>query len=82
MLGIDGKHQAVEKAAPLGRGIYAGASLEVGTLRDTDEFFTEEKTQFGSSLFLGADTWLGPAFLGLGFTEEGEGTAYFILGRP
>ncbi len=67
---------------PLGRGIYAGASLELGTLRDTVDFLSEGKTRFGSSLFLGADTWLGPVFFGLGFGESGDATAYFQLGNP
>ena len=67
---------------PLGRGIYAGASLEVGSIRDTLEDLTEPQTRFGSSLFLGADTWLGPIYLGLGFGDEGDATGYFVLGRP
>ena len=67
---------------PLGRGIYLGGSLEVGSIRDTFDFLTEPKTRFGSSIFLGADTWLGPAYLGMGVGGEGDSTAYFLLGRP
>jgi NTE family protein len=67
---------------PLGRGIYFGGSLEVGSIHDTPEFLTKSKTRFGSSIFLGADTWLGPAYLGLGFGAEGKATGYFLLGRP
>jgi len=67
---------------PLGRGIYLGASLEVGSIHDTLDFLTEPKTRFGSSIFLGADTWLGPAYLGLGLGGEGDSTGYFLLGRP
>jgi NTE family protein len=67
---------------PLGRGLYAGGSLEVGSIRDTLDFLSEPKTRFGSSIFLGADTWLGPAYLGLGVSAEGDSTGYFLLGRP
>jgi NTE family protein len=67
---------------PLGRGIYLGGSLEVGSIRDTLDFLTESRTRFGSSIFLGADTWLGPAYLGLGLGGEGDATGYFLLGRP
>ncbi|MEA3275165.1 MAG: patatin-like phospholipase family protein [Pseudomonadota bacterium] len=67
---------------PLGRGIYLGGSLEVGSIQDTLEFLSKPKTRFGSSVFLGADTWLGPAYLGLGVGGEGDSTAYFLLGRP
>jgi len=67
---------------PLGRGIYLGGSLELGSIRDSLEFLPEPETRFGSSLFLGADTWLGPVYFGLGINGEGDSTGYFLLGRP
>jgi len=67
---------------PLGRGLYAGASLEAGALEDTLSQLTESGVRFGSSVFLGADTWLGPAYLGLGFNGDGDGAVYIQLGRP
>jgi len=67
---------------PLGRGVYLGGSLEVGAIGDTIDFLTEPKTRFGSSIFLGADTWLGPTYLGLGVGGDGDATGYFLLGRP
>ncbi|WP_295454058.1 patatin-like phospholipase family protein [uncultured Thiodictyon sp.] len=67
---------------PLGRGIYLGGSLEVGTLEHTDAGWTRPGTRFGSSLFLGADTWLGPAFLALGIAGDGSTTTYIMVGRP
>jgi NTE family protein len=75
-------HKLASLTPPLGRGIYLGGSLEVGAIRDTIEVLTEPKTRFGSSIFLGADTWLGPAYLGLGVSAEGDSTGYFLLGRP
>jgi NTE family protein len=67
---------------PLGRGVYVGGSLEIGTLNETIEQLNASGTRFGSSLFLGADTWLGPAYFGVGLTGDGETTGYIILGRP
>ncbi len=75
-------HQIATLTPPLGRGVYLGGSLEVGAIGDTIDFLTEPKTRFGSSLFLGADTWLGPAYLGVGVGGDGEATGYFLLGRP
>jgi NTE family protein len=75
-------HQIATLTPTLGRGIYLGGSLEVGSIRDTLDFLTDSKTRFGSSIFLGADTWLGPAYLGLGLGGEGDATGYFLLGRP
>ncbi|WP_295454062.1 patatin-like phospholipase family protein [uncultured Thiodictyon sp.] len=68
--------------APVGRGIYLGGSLEVGRLEHTDPGRTRPGTRFGSSLFLGADTWVGPAFLALGIAGDGSTTTYVMFGRP
>ena len=67
---------------PLGRGVYLGGSLEIGVIADTDPQFTKPGTRFGSSLFIGADTWLGPAYLALGYAGDGSTAGYLILGRP
>jgi NTE family protein len=34
------------------------------------------------SLFVGADTFLGPAYFGLGFGEAGRWSLYLLLGVP
>ena len=67
---------------PLGSGVYLGVSLEVGAIGDTEPELTQAGTRFGSSLFVGADTWLGPAHLALGFGEGGSTAVYLLLGRP
>jgi NTE family protein len=67
---------------PLTRGVYVGGSLEVGTLEDTEPALTAPGTRFGSSLFLGVDTLIGPAYLGLGVSGDGEGTGYISIGWP
>ena len=41
-----------------------------------------EKSGFGASLFFGSDTWIGPAYLGLGVTGTGESTVYVLIGQP
>ncbi len=38
--------------------------------------------RLGSSLFLGADTGLGPVYLGLVHAPRGYTGLYFLLGRP
>ncbi len=78
-------------SAPLGRGLYLGGSLEYGYLWDiarserlngADSAFHEEKSRYGGSVFFGADTWLGPFYLGWGLSGEGSSTAYVLLGQP
>jgi NTE family protein len=67
---------------PIGRGLYLGGSLEVGRLWGVFEGLNPEKTRYGGSLFFAADTWLGPAYLGLGLSGEGDTAVYFLLGNP
>ena len=60
---------------------YGGASLEYGGV-------WEDKADIGSdgiaagSLFLGADTPIGPVYLGFGQAEQGNSAIFFNLGRP
>ncbi len=58
--------------------VYVGASLEYGSIGDEADL--EEGIAAGS-LFLGVDSFLGPAYLGLGLAEGGESTAFMFLGR-
>jgi NTE family protein len=76
------QHQITTLTPPLGKGLYLGGSLEVGHQWDVIEELNPSKTRYGSSLFFGADTWLGPFFLGLGFSGEGDTSGYVILGKP
>jgi NTE family protein len=67
---------------PLGRGVYVGASVEVGAIDDSIPELTKPGIRFGSSVFLGADTWLGPAYVALGRAGDGSTAGYLMLGRP
>lgn len=76
---------------PLGRGLYLGASLEAGWLSDSlvpspsdgsDILLTKEETRYGGSVFFGSDTWIGPAYLGLGLSADGETAVYVLIGVP
>ncbi|AUB81909.1 patatin-like phospholipase family protein [Candidatus Thiodictyon syntrophicum] len=64
------------------RGVYLGGSLEVGSVTQTNPLLTPPGTRFGSSLFLGIDTLIGPAYLGLGMAGDGDGTGYLMIGFP
>ena len=66
----------------LGSGIYVGASLEAGRLTDRVARLPEKGTLLSGSVFLGADTFLGPAYFGLGVGESGRWSLYLLLGVP
>ena len=66
----------------LGSGVYAGASAEVGKIRDRADGLPSPGTLYSGSLFLGADTAAGPAYFGVGFGNSGAFSVYLLLGAP
>lgn len=76
---------------PIGRGLYLGGSLEYGWLSEgtvinptsSEELvLSPEKSGLAASLFFGSDTWIGPAYLGLGISGTGDSSIYVLIGQP
>ena len=65
-----------------GRGIYVGGSLEVGTTDAPNTPNADARRLYGSSIFLGLDTSIGPFYVGYGQASGGRRSAYLLLGRP
>jgi len=64
------------------RGFYVGASLEAGNAWTDRSDMSLAHLRGGGSVYLGADTGLGPMYLGITYAPRGElGVALFI-GRP
>lgn len=63
-------------------GMYAGVSLEVGRVDDPLVAGNPSGTLKSGSLFLAADSPLGPAYLGYGRSTDGNANFYFFIGRP
>jgi NTE family protein len=66
----------------LGSGIYVGASLEAGQVHGRVDDLPDSGTLWSGSMFLGAETFAGPAYLGVGFGEGGRLSLYLLLGAP
>ena len=66
----------------LTRGFFMGGSLEAGNAWQRERDVSLSDLRFGSSLFVGADTALGPLYLGLTYAPRGETALYLYLGRP
>jgi NTE family protein len=66
----------------LGSGIYLGGSAEVGRIAGRFDNLPSPGTLWSASVFLGADTFLGPLFLGAGFGGSGNWSMYLLLGVP
>lgn len=59
---------------------YAGASLELGNVWQNTGDIGFDDTIFAGSAFIGADTPIGPLYLGYGRNDTGEGSLYLFLG--
>jgi NTE family protein len=72
--------RAATLPSALGSGLYAGASLEMGKVWRRN--FSDEDTGWlpGGSVFLGADTIIGPFFVGVGSARGGRPIGYMYLG--
>jgi NTE family protein len=64
------------------RGFYVGASLEAGNAWATRKEMSLGDLRSGASLYLGADTGIGPMFLGLTWAPQGEAGLALLIGRP
>lgn len=66
----------------LGAAAYLGTSLEVGNVWQDESEIGVDNLMTAGSLFLALDTFLGALYLGYGYAEGGEQSAYLYLGRP
>jgi NTE family protein len=66
----------------LTRGLFVGGTLERGNAWDErgDVKFSDLRT--GMSLFVGADTGLGPMYFALTYAPRGSAGIYLFVGRP
>jgi NTE family protein len=58
---------------------YAGASLEMGNVWQNSKDIFHNSIVAGS-VFLGADTPIGPVYFGYGHTDNGNGSLYLFVG--
>ncbi|MDP1792219.1 MAG: patatin, partial [Methylibium sp.] len=66
----------------LTRGFFAGFSLEAGNAWAERRQMSLGDLRTGMSAFLGADTGLGPLYVGVAYAPRGETALYLLLGRP
>jgi NTE family protein len=63
-------------------GAYGGISLETGKVSHPLIATNRDDWIRAASVFVAADTPLGPAYLGYGQAQDGPSSFYFYLGRP
>jgi NTE family protein len=88
---LDGKYLALGRAVyyhqignlpVIGRGIFAGGSLEAGNVWQQRNDVSATGLITAGSVFLAADTWLGPFYFAYGRASGGQSSFYVYLGRP
>jgi NTE family protein len=76
-------NQVLRLPSLLGSGVYIGALGEVGRMGGV---FTEGGASTGTlwsgSIFVGAETFLGPAYVGFATAGGGNNSFYLLLGAP
>ena len=61
--------------------LYAGFSVEIGDAWGKDYSVTYDKAKKSATVYVAADTFLGPFYLAYGATADGEQSAYLYLGE-
>ena len=72
----------LRKIPPQHDGAFGRATLEAGNAWLSSRSVSLQDLRWGSSAFLGADTGLGPLYLGLTWAPRGRTGVYLMLGRP
>lgn len=75
-------YRLTDTSAAFTTPIFAGGSLEVGGIWNDFSDITPDSLIPAGSLFLGADTFLGPFYLGAGLAKGGNASLYLMLGKP
>jgi len=66
----------------LDASLYVGGSVELGNAWQNSSEVKFSNSLFAGSLFLGADTFIGPVYLAGGLAEGGHSAMYLFIGRP
>ena len=61
---------------------YAGLTLEAGNVWDFRRDVGFDDLRYSGSLFIGADSPIGPVYLAAGYSDSGDATLYFYVGNP
>ena len=64
------------------RALFAGGSLEAGNAWESRRDISVRGLRYGTSLFIGADTGVGPLYLSVVSAPKGYTGLYLFLGRP
>lgn len=70
------------RVPPVADGIFIGGSLEAGNAYKRFDRTDGRGFLYSASVFLGADTFIGPLYLAYGQAFSGDNAFYLFMGRP
>jgi NTE family protein len=86
---LSGRHVALTSVAYYRRlndirflPVYAGVTLEAGNTWYFSDEVGFDDLRYSGSIFIGAESPLGPLYFALGYSDSGDGAVYFYLGNP
>ncbi|MDO9313192.1 MAG: patatin-like phospholipase family protein [Burkholderiaceae bacterium] len=82
LLGRLTMYQRLKDAPLFTRGLFIGGSVEAGNAWVQARDISLSKLRSGFSGFIGADTGVGPLYLGVAYAPRGDLGLYLFLGRP
>ena len=75
-------YRKIGNIAPgIGRTFNAGCSIESGNTWQDSSDIAADDLKLAGSIFIGADTFLGPCFLSFGMSENNHRAVYIYLGK-
>lgn len=75
-------NRALKLPALLVPGAYAGASIEAGQIHERLDGSLDGNTIWSGSVFVAADTFIGPCYFGFGVGDGGRYSLYLLVGAP
>jgi NTE family protein len=86
---LSGRHAALASLALYRRlndvqflPAYAGLTLEAGNVWNTRDEIGLNDLRYSASLFLGAESPLGPVYFAVGYSDSGDAAFYLYVGNP
>jgi NTE family protein len=61
---------------------YTGITLEAGNVWNNSSDIGFDDLRYSASIFAGAETPIGPMYLALGISDNGDNAVYFYVGNP
>lgn len=75
-------YMRLSTAPLLTRGFFVGGSIEAGNAWNTRGAVSLRDLRSAGSIFVGADTGIGPLYLAIGRASRGDTALYLFIGRP